>query len=132
MSCFLGRWLYFHQCLPISLLAIPSNIKHLYNIYKTSAQRLRHLSNIVEMIYKCFVFAGIPDISGYGYVIDLVVCHVNYITDIVASELKDPICHSNECQIGSFISEATICYREYQVSVHVVSIGIRIHDSIII
>ena len=29
-------------------------------------------------------------------------------TYIVASELKDPICHSNECQIGSFSSEATI------------------------
>ena len=28
---------------------------------------------------------------------------------IVASELKDPICHSNECQIGSFSSVAT-CY----------------------
>ena len=28
---------------------------------------------------------------------------------IVASELNDPICHSNECQIGSFSSEATIC-----------------------
>ena len=28
---------------------------------------------------------------------------------IVASELKDPICHSNECQIGSFSSVATIC-----------------------
>ena len=27
---------------------------------------------------------------------------------IVASELKDPICHSNECQIGSFSSEAAI------------------------
>ena len=27
---------------------------------------------------------------------------------IVASELKDPICHSNECQIGSLSSEATI------------------------
>ena len=27
----------------------------------------------------------------------------------VASELKDPICHSNECQIGSFSSEPTIC-----------------------
>ena len=27
-----------------------------------------------------------------------------------ASELKDPICHSDECQIGSFSSEATICY----------------------
>ena len=26
---------------------------------------------------------------------------------IVASELKDPICHSNECQIGFYSSEAT-------------------------
>ena len=25
----------------------------------------------------------------------------------VASELNDPICHSDECQIGSFSSEAT-------------------------
>ena len=29
---------------------------------------------------------------------------------IVASELKDPICHSDECQIGSFSSEATRLY----------------------
>ena len=28
----------------------------------------------------------------------------------VASELKDPICHSDECQIGSFSSEATKCW----------------------
>ena len=26
--------------------------------------------------------------------------------EFVASELKDPICHSDECQIGSFSSEA--------------------------
>ena len=31
---------------------------------------------------------------------------------LVASELKDPICHSNECQIGSFSSEPTILYRD--------------------
>ena len=31
--------------------------------------------------------------------------------NFVASELKDPICHSDECQIGSFSSEATICGR---------------------
>ena len=28
---------------------------------------------------------------------------------VVATELKDPICHSNECQIGSFSSAATMC-----------------------
>ena len=31
------------------------------------------------------------------------------ISQIVASELNDPICHSDECQIGSFSSEATKC-----------------------
>ena len=30
---------------------------------------------------------------------------------VVASELKDPTCHSDECQIGSFSSEATMCVR---------------------
>ena len=30
------------------------------------------------------------------------------IYHLVASEPKDPICHSDECQIGSFSSEATI------------------------
>ena len=34
---------------------------------------------------------------------------------IVASELKDPICHSNECQIGSFSSEATTCINKHCV-----------------
>ena len=29
--------------------------------------------------------------------------------NIVASELKDPISHSSEWQIGSFNSEATVC-----------------------
>ena len=37
---------------------------------------------------------------------------------IVASELKDPICHSDECQIGSFSSEATI-WTHYGPSVYV-------------
>ena len=37
----------------------PANRKHLYNIYTTSAQRLRRWSNIVEMSYECFVFTGL-------------------------------------------------------------------------
>ena len=37
--------------------------------------------------------------------------NISHLLDgkIVASELKDPICPSNECQIGSFSSEATKC-----------------------
>ena len=37
---------------------IPTNPKHLYNIYTTSAQRLRCWSNIAWILYKCFVLAG--------------------------------------------------------------------------
>ena len=36
----------------------PANTKHLYNICTTSAQRFRRWSNIVQMLFKCFVFAG--------------------------------------------------------------------------
>ena len=43
---------------PISYV-IPANTKHLYNICTMSAQRLRRWSNIVRMLYKRFVFAGI-------------------------------------------------------------------------
>ena len=36
----------------------PPNTKHVYNIFTTSAKRLRRWSNIVQMLYQCFVFAG--------------------------------------------------------------------------
>ena len=35
-----------------------ANTKHLYTICTTSAQRPRLWSNIVQMLYKCFVFDG--------------------------------------------------------------------------
>ena len=34
----------------------PANTKYLHNICTTSAQRLRRWANIVQMLYKCFVF----------------------------------------------------------------------------
>ena len=37
----------------------PAKTTHLYNIFTTSAQRLRRWSNIVQMLYKCFVLTGI-------------------------------------------------------------------------
>ena len=40
------------------LYTCPANTKHLYNIYTTSAQRLRRWSNVVYILYKCFVFVG--------------------------------------------------------------------------
>ena len=40
----------------------PANTRHLYNICTTSAQRLRCWSNIVQMLYKCFVFTRLTKI----------------------------------------------------------------------
>ena len=37
---------------------IPANTKHFYNICTASSQRLRRWSDIVQMLYKYFVFAG--------------------------------------------------------------------------
>ena len=36
------------------------NTKHLYNICTKLDQRQRRWSNIVQMLFKCFVFAGVP------------------------------------------------------------------------
>ena len=44
----------------------------------------------------------------------------------VASELKDPICHSDECQIGSFSSEATNLKMEVCQS-RAMSLGCKLH-----
>ena len=52
----------FNGFSPLPRACYPANTKQLYNIYTTSAQRLRRLrrwSNMVEMLYKCFVFVGI-------------------------------------------------------------------------
>ena len=38
---------------------IPANTKHLHNICKTSAERIRRWSNIVQMLYKCFFITGL-------------------------------------------------------------------------
>ena len=36
----------------------PANTKYLYHICTTSAQRLRHWSNFVQMLYKCLCLLG--------------------------------------------------------------------------
>ena len=47
---------------------------------------------------------------------------------IVASELNNPICHSNECQIGSFSSEATI-YSQLFMTVNPLSVEICLYKT---
>ena len=42
----------------IIVLTHAVNTKHLYNINTTLVQRLRRWSNIVKILYKCFVFTA--------------------------------------------------------------------------
>ena len=37
---------------------VPVNTNHLYNIYAMLDQRQRRWADVVQMLYKCFVFAG--------------------------------------------------------------------------
>ena len=41
------------------------NTKHLYNIYTMSAQRRKRWADVVQMLYKCFVFAWYSCPSDY-------------------------------------------------------------------
>ena len=46
-----------HLC-PSSSSYSPANTKHVYNIYTMLDQRRRRWLDVVQMLYKCFVFAG--------------------------------------------------------------------------
>ena len=43
----------------LTLSPIPVNTKHLYSICTMLDQRRRRWAGVVQMLYKCFVFAGI-------------------------------------------------------------------------
>ena len=58
----------------------PASTKRLHNICTTSAQRLRRWSNIVQMLYKCFVFTGL-----------YITAH-NYIDKVMEVAIKKIIC----------------------------------------
>ena len=40
---------------------VPENKKHLYNICTMLDQRRRRWDDVVQMLYRCFVFAGVGD-----------------------------------------------------------------------
>ena len=43
---------------------IPANTKHLYNICTMPDQRRRRWADVVQMLFKCFVFSGIHPYAG--------------------------------------------------------------------
>ena len=52
----------------------PASTKHLCNICTMSAQRLRRWSDIVQMLYKCFVFSGHRRAGPAGFSVALSNC----------------------------------------------------------
>ena len=48
----------------INTTIILANTKHLYNICTTLDQRRRRWADVVQMLYKCFVFAGMTNLPG--------------------------------------------------------------------
>ena len=68
----------FHFCHAVRVLhvnGIPANTKHLYNICTMLNQRRRRWDNVVQMLYKCFVFAGICRLAGIEK------CHICYLSN---------------------------------------------------
>ena len=108
------------------------NTQYLYNIYTMLDQRRKRWADVVLILYNFCVYwvasaglmfgqcrrwwASIEPIFNQCVVFwvyqSVWINHcLTYCLSVllVASELKDPICHSDECQIGSFSSEATYC-----------------------
>ena len=48
------------------MYSIPANTKHLYNFRTMLDQRRRCWADVVQMLYKCFVFAGIASLRDYS------------------------------------------------------------------
>ena len=87
-----------------------------HSVVGAGPRRTQRWASVVKVIHNAMplvsgVLKGhlVIHVAGYYRVIWL----ARKIIHIVASELKDPICHSDECQIGSFSSEATIWYVRY-------------------
>ena len=50
---------HYGYCWRIQMVQFQANTEHLYNICTMLAQRRRRWANVVQMLYKCFAFAGI-------------------------------------------------------------------------
>ena len=50
-------WIGPHSSTGIAANVIPANTKHLYNFCRTLDQRRRRWADVVQMLYKCFLFA---------------------------------------------------------------------------
>ena len=48
------------------MYSIPANTKHFYNFRTMLDQRRRGWADVVQMLYKCFVFAGIAFSRDYN------------------------------------------------------------------
>ena len=98
---------YVHSLSPFTKRSSnPANSKHLYSICTTTAQRLRRWSNIVQMLNKCFVFAGnatyhISSIAVHTPGV-LWICNVSYgMCDFIVWENTNVVYFSCDMEICS-------------------------------
>ena len=55
----------------------PVNTKHLYNIYTMLEQHRRRIADVVQKLYKCFVFPGNNSWSGITYCLRRLQAHID-------------------------------------------------------
>ena len=83
----------------------------LYNIWTTLAQRLLRWSNIVQMLYKCFVFTGIFQIvdntaSQFPVLLRIINSADLWLVELAAVEITFPgdysqhYAHSDKCWLS--------------------------------
>ena len=77
-----------HNAFPYEFDTSPANTKHLYNICTMLDQRRRRWADVVQMLYKCFVFVGMLFFLLIYTIHTRVVCHLvdgQYTTNTVCS-----------------------------------------------
>ena len=67
-------------------LANPKNMKHLYKICKMLDQHRRRWADVVQMLYKCFVFTGMDLSHPYEYVLAIRIRYVPRMSPMSASD----------------------------------------------
>ena len=86
---------------------IPVNTEHFYNICTTSAQLFRRWSNIIQMLYKCFVFTGNRFSTSFRSPHILMTRVTSLVTDMerprLRMELKFFSARSARCSASSII-----------------------------
>ena len=70
-------------------LTFPANTKHLYNICTMLDQRRRRWADVVEMLYKYFVFAGLWAFIFYQHIVYYTRYYIYNVADQCWTNVED-------------------------------------------